>query len=44
MGTVDFAAHGAPLMFRILMIPGAALMWPVMAVKWRRASNGARSS
>lgn len=41
--TVDSAARGAPVIFRILMVPGVALLWPVMAGKWRRAARGERN-
>ncbi len=33
----DPAAHGASRAFRLLITPGLAALWPVMAVKWRRA-------
>jgi hypothetical protein len=32
----DVAAHGASPGFRLLMLPGCAALWPVMAVKWLR--------
>jgi len=43
IGTVDPGARGGPAAFRLLMIPGAALLWPVMAKKWFRAARGERN-
>jgi hypothetical protein len=37
VGRVDSAARGAPLLFRLLILPGAALLWPVMASLWLHA-------
>jgi hypothetical protein len=31
---LDPAAHGMPLPARVLLIPGAALLWPLMLTKW----------
>jgi hypothetical protein len=33
---LDPAAHGMPLPARLLLIPGAALLWPLMLTKWLR--------
>lgn len=33
---IDEAVHGAPIVFRILIVPGCAALWPLMALKWRR--------
>lgn len=33
---VDPAARGAPLAFRLLILPGVTALWPVLAVKWAR--------
>lgn len=34
IGRVDHAAHGAPWGFRLLIIPGAAALWPWMLARW----------
>lgn len=39
LGTVDPAAQGGPLGFRLLMFPASAALWPVLAVKWSHASQ-----
>ena len=36
---VDAAAVGSPWLFRLLIWPGAAALWPVVAVKWARAGS-----
>jgi len=33
---VDPAAHGMRLPARVLLIPGAMLLWPLMLTKWLR--------
>ncbi|CAN5885565.1 hypothetical protein BH11PSE8_BH11PSE8_19140 [soil metagenome] len=33
---LDPAAHGMPLPARLLLMPGAALLWPLMLAKWLR--------
>jgi hypothetical protein len=37
VGRVDAAAQGAPLSFRLLILPGAAALWPVLLAKWLKA-------
>ncbi|MBN8644111.1 MAG: hypothetical protein J0L61_02590 [Planctomycetes bacterium] len=37
--SIDPAARGAPLSFRLLIVPGAALLWPVLARRWARGSD-----
>lgn len=37
VGRVDATAKGAPMGFRVLIFPGAALLWPWVLVKWARA-------
>jgi hypothetical protein len=37
---VDPVASGSSVAFRLLILPGTAALWPVMAIKWSRA-NGA---
>ncbi len=41
VGRVDHAAIGAPWSFRLLILPGAAGLWPFMLLKWIRASRPA---
>lgn len=33
---IDPAAHGMPLVARLLVVPGAAALWPLMLSKWLR--------
>ena len=41
---VDPAAEHAPLGFRLIVMPGAAALWPLLLVRWVRAvSRGASS-
>ena len=35
---VDPAAKGAPWTFRLLILPGAAALWPVLAFRWARGA------
>lgn len=35
-GRVDPAAHRAPIGFRVLIVPGAAALWPWLMMKWFR--------
>lgn len=35
---VDAAARGASLGFRVLILPGCALLWPLLAVRWAAGS------
>lgn len=44
MVRIDPVAHGAPWSFRVLMIPGSAALWPLLAVRWRQASHGRAES
>jgi hypothetical protein len=34
---VDEAARGAPVVFRLLILPGTVALWPLMAAKWINA-------
>jgi hypothetical protein len=34
---VDSAAAGCSLGFRLLIVPGCTLLWPLLALRWRRA-------
>lgn len=36
----DPAARGAGWGFRLLILPGAAALWPVLAWRWLRAAGG----
>jgi hypothetical protein len=36
---VDGGARGAGFLFRVLIFPAAAALWPVMLVKWIRAKG-----
>lgn len=36
---VDHAAAGAGLGFRLLILPGAAALWPLVLIVWRRTSR-----
>lgn len=40
-GVIDPAARGAPLGFRAVILPGAALLWPLLALKWARRDDAA---
>ena len=31
---VDRSAHGAPILFRLLILPGAVALWPIVARWW----------
>lgn len=39
VGRVDHAAIGAPWSFRLLILPGVAALWPLMLLKWVRATR-----
>lgn len=36
VGRIDESAKGAPLAFRLLIIPGAAALWPMLLMRWAR--------
>jgi hypothetical protein len=36
VGRIDPAAHGATLGFRLLIVPGSALLWPLLLRRWLR--------
>lgn len=40
IGTVDPAAKGGPLVFRLLILPGMVGLWPMMLKKWLSARTG----
>ena len=39
---VDPVAAGAPLGFRLIVVPGVAALWPLLVVRWARAAGGTR--
>jgi hypothetical protein len=34
VATIDPAAKGMPLLARLLIVPGAAVLWPLLLWKW----------
>ena len=34
---IDHAVHGAPLGFRVLILPASVALWPLMLTKWIRS-------
>jgi hypothetical protein len=38
-GRIDPGAAAGTLGFRILIFPGAAALWPLLAARWRRTSG-----
>jgi hypothetical protein len=36
MTRIDPAARGSGWSFRVLILPGVVLLWPLLAIKWRR--------
>ena len=36
---VDGGAHGGSTGFKIIIIPGVIVFWPVLLKKWRKAKN-----
>jgi hypothetical protein len=39
VGRVVEGAAGSSPMFRLMMLPGAALLWPVLLFRWFRAAR-----
>ena len=35
-GQIDAAARGGTAGFRLIVLPGAAALWPLLALKWTR--------
>lgn len=35
---IDAAARQAPLGFRLIIVPGVMLCWPLLALRWARGS------
>jgi len=42
--TIDHAVRDSPKSFRILLMPGALALWPVVVTKWIRAIRAARAT
>ena len=38
---VDSAARGAPIGFRLLILPGTVALWPYLLVRWARHAPSA---
>ena len=36
---VDSAVHGSNWRFRVLILPGSAALWPMLALRWVRAAR-----
>jgi hypothetical protein len=41
-GKIDPAAREATLGFRLIIIPGVILLWPLLAQRWRRGAVSPR--
>jgi hypothetical protein len=39
VGRIDESARSAPLVFRLLIIPGAAALWPILLLRWARGAQ-----
>ena len=37
--SIDPAARGAGIGFRLIVVPGCVLLWPLLLVRWIRASE-----
>lgn len=42
VGRIDPVAGGSRWGFRLLILPGSAALWPVLALKWWRARGRSR--
>lgn len=40
IAVVDPVAAGSSWRFRLVVLPGVAALWPLLALRWRRASRG----
>ncbi len=38
-GVVDEAVHGSSIGFKIIIIPGTIVFWPVLLKKWLKSSE-----
>ncbi len=39
VGRIDESAKGAPLAFRLLIIPGVTALWPMLLLRWARGAQ-----
>jgi len=39
VGRIDPAARGAPLAFRLLILPGSVALWPLLVALWIRGAH-----
>lgn len=39
VGRMDASAKGTPVFFRLLILPGAAALWPLLLVRWLRGQT-----
>ena len=39
---VDEGAHGGTIGFKIIIIPGVIVFWPVLLRKWRKIKTGSK--
>jgi hypothetical protein len=37
LAAVEAAAKGGPIGFRLMIVPGAAALWPLVLARWARA-------
>ena len=37
IGRIDHAARGAPLGFRLIILPASVALWPLLLAKWVRS-------
>lgn len=37
VGRIDPTSRGAPIGFRLVILPGVTLLWPLLAWRWARA-------
>ena len=40
---VDHQAQDAPIGFRLIILPGAAALWPALLMRWIHAKSGGAS-
>lgn len=41
---VEPKARGGSLLFHVLIVPGCAALWPVLALEWLRARRASRAA
>lgn len=42
VSALDKATAGASTWFRLIILPASAALWPLLALRWRRAAREAR--